>query len=52
MATSSESGKKMISTDMENLTSDFQNLFIEIADLKEELGAYFQYLKREGISHF
>ncbi|GIX92567.1 nesprin-1 [Caerostris extrusa] len=37
MATSSESGKKMISTDMENLTSDFHNLFIEIADLKEEL---------------
>ncbi|CAL1291409.1 unnamed protein product [Larinioides sclopetarius] len=37
MATSSESGKKMISTDMENLTADFQNLFIEIADLKEEL---------------
>ncbi|KFM65651.1 Nesprin-1, partial [Stegodyphus mimosarum] len=37
MASSSENGKKMISTDMENLTSDFQNLFIEIADLKEEL---------------
>ncbi|XP_054713817.1 LOW QUALITY PROTEIN: muscle-specific protein 300 kDa-like [Uloborus diversus] len=37
MATSSESGKKMIATDVENLTSDFQNLFVEITDLKDEL---------------
>lgn len=38
MASSSESGKKMIATDMGNLTSDFHNLFGEVSDLKEELG--------------
>lgn len=38
MAASTDSGKKMISSDMDNLKSDFENLFVEITDLKEELG--------------
>ena len=40
IAASTESGKKMILSDIENLKVDFENLFTEITDLKEELGKH------------
>lgn len=45
MSTSTDSGKKMIASDMDNLKSDFENLFVEITDLKNELGKFLFFYK-------